>query len=81
MATQNDLDFNPITFTEFIRDLETYLRECVSDAGDDADIVAIGEDIGRLLAGQQAISLVIANEDFWGNYQTWKTEDFNTEND
>lgn len=55
-----------------IHSLETYLRECVTGAGDDADIVCLGEQIGYLSSGQKAISSVINDDDFWEGYQTWR---------
>lgn len=59
---------NPIEFIEFIRDLERFLLSGIPDE----DHVEVGRDIGRLLAGMDAINKVIARAGFWENYVTWK---------
>lgn len=39
-----------------------YYRECVTDAGDSADIVMLGQQIGKL-----EVAISILNEETWDN--------------
>jgi hypothetical protein len=62
------ITMNPVEFIEWIGRIEDYLRSQAPYAGDTADVVYIGEDIGRLLAGRDLIMGIIGSDDFWEEY-------------
>jgi len=59
---------NPTEFVEWVGRIEDYLRSQSPYAGDTADIIYVGEDIGRLLAGKQLIVDVIGDDEFWEEF-------------